>query len=298
MIESYYLDNIIFFLQDYMLMISSIMMYGVLTIEDLYIVLFNYFNIFILINLLLVISNYLKITFKKKKYKNNKKLYLISNMSKDIVNKCINISIKNIIYKNNYQIVLSEMKHKKNFINVKKNIILYTKFKSFFKNKKILIIEFENLIVDIDGKLTNKESIDFFINLTKYCKKNHIQIGLISYIQPYNILAILTHIFGNENHIYNLNNIITPYHFIKNKNRYEKINNKLIKENMNSNIPNKKFLVDHIINFYNIIKNKIIFIGSDMESIGLLAKDKIYAVGLIDQYLNNHTFTKIHNKIN
>lgn len=207
----------------------------------------------------------------------------------------IDNSIQDVIYKNNFDIVISNIEHTKKQKDLIKELICNNGMKKLFKNKRNIILEFENVFIE-ENFIECAESIIFFKQLVTFCEKKYINVGLISIIKPHLILDFMKKIFGEKQNYFNLNNVITSHHFKKkswSKNKFQKISSTLIEKNYNIEIPNKIFLVNHILQYYNIAKKDTIYIGSELNSLVALTQDDITSVCLLDNYLCQNNFIEM-----
>ena len=163
---------------------------------------------------------------------------IIKNISNQITNQVIEESIKN----------LNLLEHKESMQKILENVNQLKLFNDFFKDFKLIIIDY------------HKVERNFLKKLSKFCRINNKELLLISQDNPVKIL--------NELKIkyFNLNNIYTPYHFKSSFfGSYYRININSLRESIN-----KKLDLDNLYLFNQIIKEKktdeCVYFGDDIAN--------------------------------
>jgi hypothetical protein len=156
------------------------------------------------------------------------------------------IEYEKVIYKQNYNKVLSQVKNQNNYINwvYCNNINNLTKY-------RVIILDF-NKVYDYDKKqLINVELLEY---LSKFCHLHKIIFVIISELHP--------NFFPTVKYFNPVNNLITPYHY-KTKSFGGVIKMELNKLNEKSvNVSINKLILD-IMNQYGIMKDEYIYISTE-----------------------------------
>lgn len=184
---------------------------------------------------------------------------IIQNISKDITNKVIEDSM--------HKLNFSE--HKELMQKILDNVSQFKLFDNFFSVFKIIIIDYSQV---------DKE---FLKELSEYCKINKKKLILISQNNPLVILKQLS------NKYFNLENIVTPYHFNKSFfGSLYKVSNETINVNSECIKLSNLNLLNNIIR--NDKSNECVFFGDNLAE--KIDKKNIMAFNV---YLNNKSFIDI-----
>jgi len=124
---------------------------------------------------------------------------------------------------------------------------------------------------------------------------------LLSLSHPTLIFNHLEKIFKKPEKYFNLNNVVTSHHFKKtkkwNNSKYIKLPVNQITTNFNNDIPDKMFLVHHILDFYNISKQDTLYIGTKADSVVLLNNHQIASICFLYKTFSQENFINTISKL-
>lgn len=156
------------------------------------------------------------------------------------------IEYEKVIYKQNYNKVLSQIKNQNNYINW-----VYCNTIDSLTKYRVIILDF-NKVYDYDKKqLINVELLEY---LSKFCHLHKIIFVVISELHP--------NYFPKVKYFNQTNNLITPYHYrTKSFGGVQKLEiNKLNDKSVNVSI--NKLILD-IMNQYGIMNEEYIYISNE-----------------------------------
>jgi len=184
-------------------------------------------------------------------------------ITKQIIDKGLQEVLEEDLNKKRYDCVIAHINHKKKIINLNNELRCRFIFKLIDINNT-LIIDFDNLIEILPYSSNIAKS--FFKYFLDTCLKKNINLILISYKNDDIIFNTMKKILEDPYKYFNNVNVITSYNFKKDYWKKNKFTFNIDKCESNVpclNIPNKEYIIEFIIKYYNINIDDIIYIGTD-----------------------------------